>query len=333
MPFPTAVPGQDHQRPNQEIISRRTAIARMGALGGAFLAWNFLGDAFAQTKGTPDMVAEMRKAMGTTPPVSTSLAEGIHVISGPGGNIGVFSWPEGKLAIDSGVMGASDAILAQIDSFGPQPLRILVNTHWHYDHTDGNEAFRKRGALIVAHENVRKRMGSAQEIDFFHAHMPASPAAALPESTFPSGMTFSLGGEDIRVTHVSPAHTDGDSFVHFVNANVVHTGDLGFSGFYPFIDYSTGGRVDGMVAAANQLLTICDAQTKIIPGHGLVMTTAQFKEYRDMLTDVAGRVRTLRRQGKDLAGVVAAKPTAKYDETHKGFFSPDQFATIVFSSL
>jgi len=305
----------------------------MGALGGAFLAWNFLGDAFAQSKSTPDVVAEMRKEMGAIPPVTTKLADGLHLIAGPGGNVCVFTWPEGKLSIDSGVMGASDAILAQMDSLGPQPLRILINTHWHYDHTDGNETFHKRGALIVAHENVRKRMGAPQEIDFFHAHMPASPAAALPESTFLSDTKFNLGTEEIRLTHVPPAHTDGDSFVQFVNANVVHTGDLGFNGFYPFIDYSTGGKVDGMIAAANKLLTVCDKSTKIIPGHGPVMSADELRQYRDMLVDVSQRVRALKKQGKDAAEVVAAKPTAKYDESHKGFFTPDQFATIVYSSL
>jgi len=314
-------------------ISRRQAMGRMGALGGAFLAWSFLGDAFAQSASTPDAIAEMRKMMAATPPVTTKLAEGLHLIAGPGGNIGVFTWPEGKLAIDSGVAGASDAILLQMDSFGPQPLRILINTHWHYDHTDGNEAFRKKGALIVSHENVRNRMSSAQYIDFFHAHIPASPSAALPESTFPSSTSFNLGTEEIRVTHVPPAHTDGDSFIQFVNANVVHTGDLGFNGFYPFIDYSTGGKVDGMIAGVNKVLTICNNATKIIPGHGPVMTTAELKQYRDMLVDVAERVRKLKKQGRDVAGVVAAKPTAKYDENHKGFFTPDQFATIVYSSL
>lgn len=302
-------------------------------LGGAFLASNFLGDAFAQSTSTPDVVGEMRKAMAAVSPVNTRLSEGLQMISGPGGNIAVFTWPEGKLAIDSGVAGASDAILTKIDSFGPQPLRILINTHWHYDHTEGNEAFRKKGALIVAHENVRTRMSSPQDIAFFQARIPASPMAALPESTFPSGTTFNLGTEEIRVTHVAPAHTDGDSFIQFVNANVVHTGDVGFNGMYPFIDYSTGGRVDGMIAAANRILTMCDSTTKIIPGHGSVMTTEQLKQYRDMLTDMADRVRTLKRQGKDAAGVIAAKPTAKYDASHQGVFTPDQFATIVYSSL
>jgi glyoxylase-like metal-dependent hydrolase (beta-lactamase superfamily II) len=331
------IPAPHSTRPpaslNSTRISRRAAIGRLGALSGAFLAWNFLGDAFAQSKLPPDALVEMRKAMGATAPVTTKLTDSLHLISGPGGNICVFTWPEGKLSIDSGVMGASDAILAQIDSLGQQPLRILINTHWHYDHTDGNEAFHKKGALIVAHENVRKRMSATQDIDFFNAHMPASPAAALPESTFVSDTKFNLGTEEIHVTHVPPAHTDGDSFIQFTNANVVHTGDIAFKGMYPFIDYSTGGRVDGMIAGVDKILTLCDGKTTIIPGHGPVMTAAELKQYRDMLADVAQRVRTLKKQGKSVAEIVAAKPSAKYDESHKGVFTADHFATIVYSSL
>jgi glyoxylase-like metal-dependent hydrolase (beta-lactamase superfamily II) len=314
-------------------ISRRVALGRIGAMGGALLAWNFMGDLFAQTYG-PDTIAQMRKAMAAIPAVSSKLTDAIHMISGPGGNIAVFSWPEGKLAVDSGVLGASDGILDLMDSYGSQPLRILVNTHWHYDHTEGNEAFRKKGALIIAHENVRKRMGSAQEIDFFQAHIPPSPAGALPESTFPTETALNLDGEQIHIVHVQPAHTDGDSFIHFVNANVIHGGDLIFGGFYPFIDYSTGGLIAGMVAAANRILAITDNRTKIVPGHGPLMNTEDLKQYRDMLTDVEGRVRTLKQHGKDLNAVIAAKPTQKFDEKWgKGFLQPDGFVKVAFSSL
>ena len=318
---------------NSAAISRRAALGRMCVLGGAFLAFNFWGDAFAQSMSNEGAIAEMRKMLAAIPPVTTKLADGVHLIAGPGGNIAAFTWPEGKLAIDSGVSGASDAILAQFDALGPQPLRTLINTHWHYDHTEGNEPFHKRGARIMAHENVPKRMGAAQEIEFFHAHIPPSPTGALPENLFSSEAKLNLGKEEIRITHFPSAHTDGDSFIQFVNANVVHTGDIGFSGSYPFIDYSTGGSIDGMIKGASKILSICDNKTKIIPGHGPVMTKAELEQYQDMLADVAERVRVMKKQGKDVAAIVAAKPTAKYDENHKGFFTPDQFTTIVYSSL
>lgn len=324
----SAVPSNPHA------ISRRAAIGRLGVLGGALLTWRLSGDLFAQTAPPPDVIAQMRKTMGAIPPVLSKLTDQIHLISGPGGNIAAFTWPDGKLAVDSGIAGASDAILAQIDSLGPQPLRILVNTHWHFDHTDGNEPFRKKGALIIAHENVRKRMAADQDIDFFQVHIPASPAAALPDSTFPNGTTLNLGPEEIRITHFDPAHTDGDSVIQFVNANVVHTGDLVFSASYAFIDYSTGGRIGGMIAAANRILALTDSSTQIIPGHGPVIKAEELKQYRDMLADIDGRVRTLKKQGKDLNAIIAAKPTQKYDEKWgKGMLGGDAFTKVVFASL
>ena len=315
-------------------ISRRAAIGRLAAVGGAFLAWKFTPDLFAQTPPAPDAIAQMRKTMGGVPPVLSKLTDQIHLISGPGGNIAVFTWPDGKLAVDSGIAGASEAILGQIAALGPQSLRILVNTHWHFDHTDGNESFRKKGALIIAHENVRKRMGTAQEIDFFHIHIPASPDAALPESSFPDGTTLDLGGEKIQVMHVDPAHTDGDSVVQFVQANVVHAGDLFFSRTYPFIDYSTGGKIDGMIEGADRILKLADGNTKIIPGHGPVASVEELKQYRDMLVDITGNVRALKKQGKDLNAITTAKPTQKYDEKWgKGMLDAAGFTRVVFSSL
>jgi|KBSMisStandDraft_5_1062788.scaffolds.fasta_scaffold19359_4 cyclase len=315
-------------------ITRRTAIGRLGLLGGAFVAWNFNRDLFAQTTPPADFLEQMRKTMGAIQPVSAKLTDQLFMISGPGGNIAVLNSPDGKLAVDSGIAGASSAILVQIDAYGPGPLHALINTHWHFDHTDGNEAFRKKGALIIAHDNVRKRMGTAQDIDFFHIRVPASPAAALPENSFSSSTTLNLGGEEVIVTHVDPAHTDGDSFIKFTHANVIHGGDLLFSASYPFIDYSTGGRIEGMIAGSNRILPLTDSSTKIIPGHGPVMNDAAVKEYRDMLADIAARVGALKKQGKDSDGVIAAKPTAKYDEKWgKGMLNGDSFTRLVFNAI
>ena len=150
----------------------------------------------------------------------------------------------------------------------PGHCMLSINTHWHFDHTDGNEAFRKKGALIIAHDNVRKRMGTAQDIDFFHIRVPASPAAALPENSFSSSTTLNLGGEEVIVTHVDPAHTDGDSFIKFTHANVIHGGDLLFSASFPFIDYSTGGRIEGMIARLTASCHSLTAAPKLFPATG-----------------------------------------------------------------
>jgi glyoxylase-like metal-dependent hydrolase (beta-lactamase superfamily II) len=304
-------------------------------LGGAFASLPVNRDLFAQATTPPaDFLEQMRKSMSGVPVVSTKLTDHLYMISGPGGNIAVLNMPDGKLAVDSGIAGASSAILAQIESYGSAPLRTLVNTHWHFDHTDGNETFHQKGAQIIAHENVRKRMSAAQDIDFFHVHVPASPAGALPEKSFSGSTTVKLGGEEVIVTHVDPAHTDGDSFIKFTHANVIHGGDLLFSASYPFIDYSTGGRIEGMVKASDRILPHTDSTTKIIPGHGPVMDAAALKEYRDMLADIAARIGALKKQGKDLDAIVAANPTAKHDEKWgKGMLNADAFTRVAFKSL
>ncbi len=315
-------------------ISRRAAMVRLGLLGGGFAAWHFSRDLFAQTPPPADFLERMRKNLGAIPPVSSKLRDQLYMISGPGGNIAVLNSPDGKLAVDSGIAGASSAILSQIDSYGPVPLRVLVNTHWHFDHTDGNESFRNKGALIVAHENVRKRMAAAQDIDFFHIRVPASPPGALPENSFSSVTTLNLGGEEVIVTHVDPAHTDGDSFIRFVRANVIHGGDILFSASFPFIDYSTGGRIEGMIAGADRILALSDSGTKIIPGHGPLMNATAVREYRDMLADIAVHVGALKKEGKSVDAIIAAKPTARYDEKWgKGMLSGDSFTRVAFNSI
>jgi glyoxylase-like metal-dependent hydrolase (beta-lactamase superfamily II) len=314
-------------------ISRRAALHRIGFVGGGLVAWPFTRDLFAQTSPA-GFLEQMRKTMGAVPPVSTKLTDQIYLISGPGGNIAVLNSPEGKLAVDSGIGGASPAILGQIDSYGAAPLRTLVNTHWHFDHTDGNEAFHKKGAQIIAHENVRKRMAAAQDIDFFHIRVPASPAAALPDKSFAGSTTIKLGGEEAVVTHVDPAHTDGDSFIKFTHANVIHGGDLLFSASFPFIDYSTGGRIKGMIAASDRILAVADNSTKIIPGHGPVMDVAAVREYRDMLADIAAAVGAVKKQGKTSDAAVAARLTAKYDaKWGTGMLNGDSFTRVVFNSI
>ena len=191
------------------------------------------------------------------------------MLTGSGGNLGLSVGKSGTYLIDDQYAPLSDKILAAIKAITPDPVRFVVNTHWHGDHTGGNENLGKAGALLVAHENVRRRMSTrAVHRGLRTGRSPPSPEDALPVVTFTDAITFHWNGDEIRVYHVPPAHTDGDSIVHFVKADVVHMGDLFFNGGYPFIDTSSGGRVDGVIEAADRVLAGIGEKTRIIPGHG-----------------------------------------------------------------
>jgi glyoxylase-like metal-dependent hydrolase (beta-lactamase superfamily II) len=209
-------------------------------------------------------------------------------------------------------------------------VRFILNTHWHFDHTGGNENFANAGAIVVAHENVRRRMSTDQFIEFIKSTQPAFPHAALPVVTFAQGLTFHLNGDEMRVVHIPRAHTDGDAIVHFVASDVIHMGDVYFAGMYPFIDTSSGGTIDGTIAGCDQALAIAKDSTRIIPGHGPLSNRAELKEYRDMLATVAARIRKLVAEGRKVDEIVAAKPTADLDEKWgKGFVKGDKFAEMI----
>ncbi|MCH8960879.1 MAG: MBL fold metallo-hydrolase, partial [Bacteroidetes bacterium] len=211
---------------------------------------------------------------------------------------------------------------------------FVVNTHWHFDHTGGNENMGAAGAILVAHENVRARMSVDQFMKAFDRAVPASPPGALPVITFTDAMTFHWNGDDLHVFHVDPAHTDGDAIIHFKGANAVHMGDTYFSGMYPFIDVGSGGSIDGMIAAADEVLALADDATKIIPGHGPLSNKAELHAYRDMLATARDRIHALISEGKSQEEVVAAKPTSDLDaEWGGGFMQPDVWVGIVYASM
>jgi cyclase len=262
------------------------------------------------------------------------LAEGVYMLTGSGGNLGLSIGKSGALVIDDQYAPLSEKILAAIKTLTPDPVRFVVNTHWHGDHTGGNENMAKAGAFLVAHENVRKRMGSEQFIAMFDRKVPASPEAALPVVTFAEAVTFHWNGDEVRAFHVAPAHTDGDTIVQFVKADVVHMGDCFFNGNFPFIDTSSGGKVDGIVAAADRVLGAISDKTRVIPGHGPVATKADLQAYRDTVKSVRDRVAKLKAEGKAKDAVVAAKPTAEFDaKWGQGFIKPDVFVGLVYDSL
>jgi cyclase len=251
---------------------------------------------------------------------SEKVADGVHMLKGAGGNIGVSVGADGVVLIDDQYAPLTARIKAAVAALSDKPIRFVLNTHWHTDHSGGNENLGQSGALIVAHENVRKRMGVEQFIEAFGSKVPAAPPAALPVVTFTEAVTFHLNGDEIHGFHVPPAHTDGDSVVHFRKANVLHGGDTFFNGMYPFIDLSSGGSVAGMIGAADRMLALATDGTRIIPGHGPLATRADLKAYRDMLATVRDRVAAEVKAGKTLEQVTAAAPTADLDEKWGGGF-------------
>ena len=228
----------------------------------------------------------------------------------------------------------AEDILAALRILRDEPVRFVLNTHWHGDHTGGNQAMAERGAVIVAHENVRRRMSSEQFMKAFGRTVPPSPPGALPVVTFGDAVTLHFNDDTVRVQHLTAAHTDGDSYVHFVDANVIHAGDVFFNGLYPFIDVSSGGRIDGVIAACDRMLAVADADTRIIPGHGPVTDREGLQAYRDMLAAIRARVAAGIRDGKSLDAIRADKPTADWDAAWGGgFLKPDKFVEIVHDSL
>jgi cyclase len=261
---------------------------------------------------------------------TTQLTPTTYMMEGAGGNLGLSVGEDAVFLIDDQFAPLSDKIAAAIRKITPKPVKFLLNTHWHYDHTGGNENFGKGGAIIVAHENVRKRMSSEQFIEFMRTNVPAAPKVALPVVTFVGAMSFHLNGEELRAIHMPRAHTDGDSVVHFLASDVIHMGDVYFNGFYPFIDTSSGGTVEGVIAACDQVLQIAGDKSKIIPGHGPLSNKAELKAYRDMLATVSGRIRKMIEEGRKLEDITASKVTADFDEKWgKGFIPPNKFAEMV----
>lgn len=265
---------------------------------------------------------------------TTKLAEDIYMMQGAGGNIGVCVGPEGVLVIDDQFAPLTDKITAAIKAISDKPVRFLFNTHFHGDHTGGNENFGKAGVAIVAHDNVRKRLSTEQYNAIFDRKSPPSPDVALPIVTFNDSVTFHIGGEEITCFHVPNAHTDGDAIVMFPKDNVVHMGDCMFNGFYPVLDVSAGGSIAGMIAAAERMLKVVNADTKLIPGHGPLATRKDLEAFRDMMTIAEKRVKDLIAQKKSLDDIQKAKPLADLDAVWgKGAITQEIFLKELYMDL
>ena len=256
------------------------------------------------------------------------LADGVAVLFGAGGNIGLSYGPDGTVLIDDQFAPLTDKIQGAVKDLGAEPVKYLINTHWHGDHTGGNENLGQTGVLIMAQDHVRDRLIKG------NGSPPPAPPAALPVVTYHDGIKLHLNGDEIRVQHMKHAHTDGDSIVFWQNANVVPMGDLFFNKVtLPFIDLSSGGNARGMLAAADKVLAMVDDDTKIIPGHGPMANKADLIAYRDMLKSVIGAVEKAQGEGKSLAQIQAMKPAAQWDVNPDAFIKGDAFVEAVYKSL
>jgi len=259
------------------------------------------------------------------------VAGAVHMLQGAGGNIGLVVGDDAVFVVDDQYAPLTPKVLAAIKSVTPLPVRFVLNTHWHFDHTGGNENMGKAGALIFAHENVRRRMSKDQFIEALNRTEPAAPRGALPVVTFTDTVSFHLNGDSIVVFHVAPAHTDGDAVVLFTRANVVHTGDLFVSGGFPFVDRSSGGSIHGIIAAAERILPATNAGTRIIPGHGPLADRARLQAYHDMLVVVRDRMRKEVAAKRTIEQVLASAITAEYDASWKS--NRERFLRILHQEL
>jgi len=281
-----------------------------------------------------ERLAAVRAQMGATPIQAQPLAENLTLLSGPGGNVVVLNGPDGKIVVDTFLLPAWPKLKEALDGLGNAPVKTVIDTHWHFDHTDNNANLHAAGATVLAHENTKTRMAEPHDNPLMGLHIPSSPADALPQQTFSAGQKLQANGEIVMLQYFPPAHTDTDIYIHFQKANVIHMGDTFFNGFYPVIDSSTGGKIAGMILAANKVLPLADNNTKIVPGHGPLGNKAGLTKYRDMLVVARDRVQKLKTDGKSADEIAASKPLADLDSVWgHGMLSSDLFVRMIYLAL
>lgn len=266
--------------------------------------------------------------------IPTTLSDTLTMLKGQGGNIAISAGEDGVYIIDDQLQPLTDQLLVAISEISDQPIRFVINTHFHHDHVGGNETIGKGGAVIIAHDNIHQRMSSDYYSNFFDNTWPAWPQDALPVITFNDQITLHFNGEIAKVYHVPHGHTDGDSIVHFPASDVIHMGDIYFNGLYPYIDLDGGGNIEGMIAGAELGVSIAGEDTQIIPGHGPLSNKANLAEYRDFLVTARNNVQKLIDQGKNLEQAVTARPTAQWDATLGAvWITPEQLVIFIYNSL
>jgi glyoxylase-like metal-dependent hydrolase (beta-lactamase superfamily II) len=263
---------------------------------------------------------------------TVEVADGIYMLIGTGGNIGLSVGEDGAFLIDDQFAPLAGRIAAAVEQVSGGEVKFVLNTHWHGDHTGGNEIFGSAGAMIVAHENVRRRMDPGTFTDVMGSSGQAA-AEALPVVTFSDQVTFWWNGERIDAQHVASAHTDGDTIVWFRDANVVHMGDNFFAASLPYIDVDSGGNVEGMIRAAEHVLAQADDETKIIPGHGGLAGVVQLRQYHEMLVTLRDRVQAQIDDGSSVEETIAAGVLGEYAELANSWMTAERFVGILYRSL
>jgi cyclase len=336
----------------QKQASRREILRGSVALAGSALLANFFpatllsasAASYPQQAPSPaDLLADMRARFNAAPLKTQRLGEDVTMFSGPGGSVVVLNGPDGKFVVDTFVAPAWPRLKEALDGLGKAPVKCVINTHWHFDHTDNNAPLHADGAMVLAHENTKKRMSEPHDLPVLYRaadgtlaglHFDPSPAEALPQQTFAASHKLQANGETLALQHVAPAHTDSDIYVHFQNANVIQVGDLFFNGMYPYIDPGTGGKITGMITAADNILSLADNDTKIVAGHGPIGNKADLTKSRDMLITSCDRVRKLKSAGKSALEAVTEKPFADLDPAWgKDIINSDQWVQIVYLTL
>jgi glyoxylase-like metal-dependent hydrolase (beta-lactamase superfamily II) len=278
--------------------------------------------------------AGAEKSTGDVTLSTVSVAKNIFMLRGKGGNIGIFIGEDGTFMIDDQFAPLTETILEATGAVGGEQPRFLINTHYHPDHTGGNENLGKTGTLIFSHHNVRERLSMGYYLKEFEMKQAALADGGLPVVTFSEDISFHLNGDTVQAVHVAHAHTDGDCFIYFKKANVIHAGDVFFNGFYPFIDVDHGGSLKGMLEAVDRILSIADDKTRIIPGHGPLADRSQLENYRKMLTTVYERLRKLKASGMSGEEAAEEKPLADLDEEWgDGHFDSDSWIEMIYPGV
>jgi glyoxylase-like metal-dependent hydrolase (beta-lactamase superfamily II) len=296
-----------------------------------------------QSPSPADPLASMRAKFNAVPMETQKLADNVTMFDGPGGAVAVLNGPDGKFVVDTFVAPAWPRLKEALDALGNAPVQYVIDTHWHFDHTDNNAHLHAAGATVLAHENTKKRMSEPHDLPVLYRgpdgalaglHFDPSPAEALPQQTFTDSYKLQANGETLALQHVAPAHTDSDIYIHFQKANVISMGDLFFNGMYPYIDPGTGGTIAGMISTADKILSLADNDTRIVAGHGPLGNKTDLTKARDMLITSRDRVQKLKSEGKSALEAVAEKPFADLDPVWgNGIINGDQWIQIVYLTL